>query len=407
MGGEGIAIIAALAFVALSVIPTINRRMAIISRTVIDERFAADLRMLNTQPRHERNSHLRGVNLSHETGLERGKIYYSERKMESSAAVEKSHQPVKRENAPSALREAARARAMARVRIQKRHSLQRNLLIGCVVVGVLTIAAWIAVPVAQFPAAYGVAGTLLTMLGAGSYDYTRRNCSEANRVDAQVVMRNTKVLREASERVKDTKKSARNSAAIRNAKRAVDYQSAGSQPAAVNSPEQKVAQARAESANTLRADCDHLENETTRAEHFAVQSARVPVNQSAQNTSEKRNSAAVSAEPGSIRSSAVKSADSAQTSASVPATSTGNVPSYTVKPKIQKRKVAPYIDSRVSAREGLAAVPYRPVRIGERFGDEQLKPANPAPQMTGKEELRSDLLGSGTTLDTLLERRRA
>lgn len=93
----------------------------------------------------------------------------------------------------------------------------------------------------------------------------------------------------------------------------------------------------------------------------------------------------------------------------VPQTVASTPPSYTLKPdesrrqEIRRRTVAPY----VAPAEPEADVPYRPTRPGERFGDEPLESANPAPEMTGTEELRSDVLGGGSTLDALLDRRRA
>lgn len=415
MGGEGIAIIAALAFVAFSVIPTINRHLAIISRTVIDERFAPELRMLNTQPRCERNSHLRGVNLNHETGLERGKIYYSERKMVSNETGEKSTQQIKQSMAPSALRKLARDRAMAKVRIQKRRSIQRNLFIGCFLLGMLTIAAWIAVPLTQFSAGYGVAGVLFTIITAGIYDYTRRNYREANLVDQEIISSNTRAMREVTGRVRKSEQAAREP--LRNAKQATaKVNAAASFSESAASADEATLHDKAQQtmhgtdAVAKRSETDSAARKISVAEdsEFSVPSvqktaAATRIAAAAKPAAETESAAAPKAAqiPAKQRNSAgAARAATAQTSGS-------GMPSYTVKPKIRKRKVAPYAGVNPDAAAQGGNVPYRPVRLGERLGQEEPKVANPAPQMNGKEELRSDLLGGGIALDALLERRRA
>lgn len=77
-------------------------------------------------------------------------------------------------------------------------------------------------------------------------------------------------------------------------------------------------------------------------------------------------------------------------------------PSYTVK-RVTKRTVTPYAPPSYAT----ADTPFRPTAVGQRIGDEKLEAAHEAPAMTGQEELRSDVLGGGSTLDALLERRRA
>ncbi|QJC22436.1 hypothetical protein [Arcanobacterium buesumense] len=72
-------------------------------------------------------------------------------------------------------------------------------------------------------------------------------------------------------------------------------------------------------------------------------------------------------------------------------------PSYTLK------SVAPLVPTEHAEGE----VPFRPTKLYERLGDETMPQANPAPEMTGQEELRQDVLGGGSTLDALLSRRRA
>ncbi|QOR47433.1 hypothetical protein INS90_09320 [Trueperella pecoris] len=76
-------------------------------------------------------------------------------------------------------------------------------------------------------------------------------------------------------------------------------------------------------------------------------------------------------------------------------------PSYTLKPT--RRTVKPYVAPEAPEAE----VPFRPTQLRERLGDAQLEAPHAAPEMTGAEELRSDVLGGGSTLDALLDRRRA
>lgn len=102
-------------------------------------------------------------------------------------------------------------------------------------------------------------------------------------------------------------------------------------------------------------------------------------------------------------SSSKSVAKSASNSVSNSASHSASTPDYTLKPRIQKRKVKPF----VAEQSAVAAVPYRPTKLGERIGDGAVEAAHEAPQMTGNEELRQDLLGSGATLDNLLDRRRA
>lgn len=78
-------------------------------------------------------------------------------------------------------------------------------------------------------------------------------------------------------------------------------------------------------------------------------------------------------------------------------------PSYTIQPTITKRTVKPYEAPAAPETESR----FRPTRLNERIGDEVLESPNVAPEMTGNEELRSDVLGGGSTLDALLDRRRA
>ncbi|XCB30781.1 hypothetical protein RQN30_05325 [Arcanobacterium hippocoleae] len=228
MGGEGIAIAIAVAFVMLSVIPAINRSRAILVRTVIDERFAADLRMLNTTPRAERNSHLRGINLHHNDGLERGKIYYSERIMANNEANAKVNNPTlqvetaavqvkpadlkmdsgaKQDSAQqrkpkqrSQIRELASIRAMAKVRIQNRNARQRKMFFALLLLAALTVTAWILVPAMQLSVLYPVTGTVLTTLSSAGFNYAHRQYHAENLADEKIIAKAAQKLRRNLER---------------------------------------------------------------------------------------------------------------------------------------------------------------------------------------------------------------
>ncbi|SDU78966.1 hypothetical protein SAMN04489737_0687 [Arcanobacterium phocae] len=127
---------------------------------------------------------------------------------------------------------------------------------------------------------------------------------------------------------------------------------------------------------------------TKLAEHKAVE-VTVP-----ENISAKQENAATAESQTSVpvRKLSREELDARTAALAVPAT-----PSYTLK------SVAPFKAETVVATN----VPFRPTKLNERLGDESLPDAHDAPEMTGNEELRRDVLGGGSTLDALLSRRRA
>ncbi|WP_216404689.1 hypothetical protein [Arcanobacterium phocae] len=127
---------------------------------------------------------------------------------------------------------------------------------------------------------------------------------------------------------------------------------------------------------------------TKLAEHKAVE-VTVP-----ENISAKQENAATAESQTSVpvRKLSREELDARTAALAVPAT-----PSYTLK------SVAPFKAETVVA----TSVPFRPTKLNERLGDESLPDAHDAPEMTGNEELRRDVLGGGSTLDALLSRRRA
>ncbi|WP_216395305.1 hypothetical protein [Arcanobacterium phocae] len=132
----------------------------------------------------------------------------------------------------------------------------------------------------------------------------------------------------------------------------------------------------------------NMSQATKLAEHKAVE-VTVP-----ENISAKQENAATAESQTSVpvRKLSREELDARTAALAVPAT-----PSYTLK------SVAPFKAETVVATN----VPFRPTKLNERLGDESLPDAHDAPEMTGNEELRRDVLGGGSTLDALLSRRRA
>lgn len=381
MGGEGIGIVVALAFVLCSVIPAINRRRAIIARTVIDERFADELRMLNTQPRTERNSHLRELNLGHTVESEYGRIFYSERKMVGNEAEERNNRKVTtekvvRKDTSSAIRENARIRAMAKVRIQKRNLLARKIRLLCAISIACTLVFWIAIPVVQLHFAYALGSALISGISVSFSYLIRTKHANLNQVDEKIIRQTSKIING----VNGKQSAKKNSQKIKNM-------------VAINSAQNECKEKKEKSA-LKEAAIELTNSRIAKKDENYLQKDLVAEN-SADNFVETKNSS----ENSQIRKAPKVSVKKASQPISA-------IPSYTVKPKIQKRRVAPY-SAAVVASEAKINVPYRPVRLGERFADTNLEAPNTAPNKANTEEIRADVLAGGSSLDALLERRRA
>lgn len=251
------------------------------------------------------------------------------------------------------LRAVARDRSRARARIAQRRALtKRGILLTAVLVAA-TAGLWIAVAAASTPIAIAIASTLITGAFVLVFGYATREWAAQDDEDRHTIEGANRLL------------AAHKRTAVK--RRAANRKAAG---AGKDKPRQ--------------------------IEAAASKAAAKPV-------------AAAATAPASAEPEVAPAAPKAQPATAAPAdrrvrpAKAAPAPSYTLKPAIQKRIVKPYEEP----AQPTAAVPYRPTQVGETVSGETMAAANPAPEMTGKEELRSDVLGGGDTLDELLARRRA
>ena len=255
---------------------------------------------------------------------------------------------------PSKLRAAARDRSRARARIAKRAAnTSRGIALGLGIV-VLTVVFWVLAGVTAFPTAIAIASTVVGGLYLAGFGYLVSVMAKADEEDRERINRANRALGE-SKRLVNAEFSPVETAVV--AKAPLAEQTAEGHPETVAKP----AETRTEkTAAVVTEDTSEVSKPTTVADRPAT-------------TPRKARATAFSA------------------------------PSYTIKPTIVKRTVKPY--EAPAAPESTSR--FRPTRLNERIGDEVLDAPNAAPAMTGNEELRSDVLGGGSTLDALLDRRRA
>ncbi|MDP9806169.1 hypothetical protein J2S70_000751 [Trueperella bonasi] len=352
MGIEGAALAVGALLLLAYVAPQIARNRSVLADAPIGERYSADLRIITERT------------LQQDTG-EHGKIFTTERTM-STPQGQREHR------APSAakMRAAARDRSRARARIAQRAAAQQRALFGAAALVGVTVLLWILAGATSVPAGVAIASTALGgayLLGLG---VLVSNWSSLNEEDEGRISRANKVLRSRRDVRRQltghTKKDAPVSAGA-----AAHSESNVAKPV-------ESADVRADSvtaAKELSKKTEHSGFEKPERVLPAPRVARVDRIVNGEELAEKSG----------------READLLE------------APSYTLKPTIQRRTVKPY----VAPETAEADVPYRPTRVGERIGDEPIEAANPAPGVTGTEELRSDVLGGGSTLDALLDRRRA
>lgn len=276
----------------------------------------------------------------------RGRIFLTERTM-ATAQTDK-------------LRAAARDRSRARARMATRRVNQaRGFVIGGAI-GVLSVILWIAVAVTTLPVAVAIASTVVGGIYAFGFGYLVNVMNQADEEDRERIEKANLVLG-AAKRPKSVSFEPVKSVAKKSALKKSDVETATpAKTSVVEAPVAKVEKAEGQQPD-VSAETDVVKDlAPTAPTHSAVPAPR-------------------------------------EVRVATPA------PSYTIKPSITKRTVKPY----VAPQQATVENPYRPTKVGERIGDEVLEAANEAPVMTGNEELRSDVLGGGSTLDALLERRRA
>lgn len=346
----------AVLFLLAYIVPTMLRQRRIYADAPIEERYAEDLRLIT------------GRTLSAPPNNERGTIFTTERKMTTSKPKAAS-QAVK-------LRAVARDRSRARARISQRKAFQaRGILLGGAIAA-LTVIFWIAAGFTGFPAAVAIASTVLGGAYLVGFGYVVTEWNRADDEDRERIARADRVLDSRGKKVRAS------------FDRVSAKTAAGEATADTSAARSSAAKVTAEKP----LDSDHA----VAKDATEIAPAIAPTTAADEETS---GSVVVEkAEKASEASIGTKPKTQAR-----PITPRVAAPAYTLKPTIQKRTVKPY----VAPEPDEADVPFRPTQVGQRLGDAELELPNAASQMSGEEELRSDLLGGGSTLDALLDRRRA
>ncbi len=349
MGIEGAVLAVGALFLLAYVVPHITRKRAVLADAPIGERYSNDLRLITERTLRQASG-------------EHGKIFTTERIMSTPSGKRGQRSP----NA-SKMRAIARDRSRARARIAQRGATQQRALLGAAVLVGLTVVLWILAGVTSVPTALAIAstavgGVYLVGLGAVVSSWSRLNDEDEERISRanHALYSSRKYQRELDARMTND----------------AEPEAPGVGPA------KTVVVAPAKTTGHAAKKSD-VESAAPVVENPSVKALRsLPI----QPVKRERPARPV-----------------AETTVSQEPSARVEVPSYTLKPTIQRRSVKPYVAPEVPE----ADVPYRPSQIGERLGEESLEAANPAPEMTRAEELRSDVLGAGSTLDALLDRRRA
>lgn len=344
------------------VIPHIQVRGTIRADAPLGERFSENLRIVKAPA------------MASDGGAEHGTIFTSERKMTTNS----SGRP--KAGASRQVPSIARDRSRAKAGISQRAAYRVRGILAAVALAVVTVVAWVVVGFTSVPAAVAIAATVVTGVFVLGLSYKVTEWAKADDADIATIERANKILSSAKRRQKTAAKQvvAKTAAAKPVAAKPVATKRVGKQKSLPEGHEEVVAEsADKASAPSVNADV---------TAPVVAQPATAPAEVSES-------------------SAAPASAPKEQPVAKATVTKKASVatPSYTLKPAIKKRTVKPY----EPPVEDSGAVPYRPKRIAERLGDGRLESANPAPEMTGQEETRMDLLGGGSTLDKLLDQRRA
>ncbi len=359
MGGEGFAVAILVLLLLLYFLPALFQRREVFNETIIDERFSENLRMVIPQVNTAQVFRQR-----HE--LERGKIFKMERKVNTMQTEEAN---VKLEQD---IRLIARTRAKARARITRRALRSQQLKVVAALCALSALGLWALM--LKVAISWWIPAICTVVAAAGSFATFQLNYrwQLENQADKARIEKADRVLQNL--RAEHT---------------------------------ELVAQAEHETAKPLVVPNDfapalEVESVSATANQVAgMQDARGLVSSvEDMTTGEKSEKRAQT--PVTYSASETTVVNTATTSRPLSATYRTQ-PSYTLTPQLQRRRVAPYVAPAAPS----VNVPYRPKAVGERLGDAVLDSANQAPAMTGKEELRTNVMGSGFTLDVLLERRRA
>ncbi|WP_124054318.1 DUF6667 domain-containing protein [Arcanobacterium ihumii] len=365
VGGDGIAIALVVLLLLLYVLPALFKRRRVLNEAVIDEKYAQELRIIQG----------RTHKIQPKTNVEHGTIFTTERKMKQVAGAKAARRPKTLD-----VRAVARKRSQAKARIAKRYVYHvRGMAIGTVAV-VLTVLFWILAGTTTFPTLAAAISTGAGAVYLASLTYLIRVWQKSDEIDRARVAKYDALLQKSGGKFRDVA-----------AAGLVAHQGSKDSDDAASVIDVEAEATHEAEVLPVGMTFDQISRASRRPQ--ARKSGEVTGSENRVQASVERSGEVREAEVGS-RSRVV-----------MPQTSGVRVPapSYTIKPRIHKRAVKPF----EAAEEASAAVPYRPAKMGERFSDVAVEAPNAAPEMTGNEELRKDLLGGGAMLDSLLDRRRA
>lgn len=372
MGGEGFAIAVVVVLLLCYLLPALVRRQAVITETVVEERFSENLRVLKLKK-----------HVAHQRTESHGFIYHTERKVKPAQRKTKTIDELGGE-----LRKLARSRAHTKRRMNTRNTFLQRFQFATVALTAIAAVIWLAVGLTSLSLWVGVGATLLSLSGMALTFSLRKNVALENTKDRQRLQNIEAKIEQIKHGVTPSQvRQMQEALKARVATRSKESATLAVKPEAGTEDLKSGASAQ---------DAKFDFNGETETVDIAATSTVAPKRPEA--TANFAKTSAKAHVTNSDSSSVGLNATSGSTAAKKLA-----APSYTLRGSVTRRAVKPY----VAPEQETTAVPYRPRNIGERLGDAPLEAALPAPEMTGTEELRKDVLGGGATLDFLLERRRA
>ena len=365
VGVEGIAVAAAVILLVVIVIPALYRGRAVVAAAPADERFAPDLRMI----RERQYAHA-------DTSEYRCRLYPTEHVMVKNKTPQQSGVRAER---TSRVRELARERAHARAGIAARRAMRTRFGVGGLLLAAVTAILWVLKVSVSMPIAVAIGVSVVLGLYLVGFVYLARMWYSLDMEDSAIIADVEAELGEAK------------------AKQAKTAQPRQQSKAQANRP-QRASTVKSEAAPASRNVEKHSDKRSEAQPAQTAQAAKAPSAAQTRPVAKAKPAQASSKQ----HTQHVATAEVSQAAKIV-------VPSYTLKARPDARdakKVEPYQPP--AADE--APVPYRPVRVGERMGDEPLEAPNAVPEKIADKPARAgraQVLGVGEALDTILEARRA
>ncbi|MFP7706547.1 DUF6667 domain-containing protein [Trueperella sp. LYQ141] len=390
MGVDGAVLALGVLFLLAYVVPQITRKRSVMADAPIEERYSGNLRLLQERQLTQ-------------TGGEHGRIYLTERKMV---------QATTRTPEATKMRSVARDRSRARARIARRDAYQQRGLLGGIVCAVITLALWVVTSLTTMPVVLPILATVISGAYLFGFGCLVSTWTKLNDEDRTRIARANNLLGAAKPYRATLQNKIRSEADRGATDQRAEYAECADTEAAVAHAQAVANEANDEAqqpyervvaAGTAQVsrDSQGVDGDQSALARRAVASHHAPADNLRHSAARMRQIRGAAAQANDGKAS--RSMESAGTSAFAQSSAVADMPSYTVKPEITKRAVKPY----VAPEAPTADVPFRPTRLGQRLGDAQLDAPHAAPEATGAEEMRQDLLGGGSTLDALLDRRRA